>query len=302
MKLLFDPSIFRWESPPQPLYCGEMEFFHHPVRRSYRVRQLLVDPLSDLLWIKSVCEVHLLRGAHYMRRHAPFLSIEFVQQGTLLVRQRGEMYELEQGEIFLMQPEIENEFLSGGNGCRKVSVMLRGKALALLLDESGLAGVNVLPRREHSPVERLFREISELADERSVKEPGRNAVLAFKLFQALRLPADLPELPPALATLRDMLEQHPEYDWSQSEMAARCGCSPTHLVRLFHRYFHTTPRQYLLDLRILRARQLLADETLSIKEIAAAVGCDNALNFSTSFRKRFGIPPREYRKQLSLFS
>lgn len=74
MKLLSDPSIFRWESPPQPLYCGEMEFFHQPVRRSYRVRQLLVDPLSDLLWIKSVCEVHLLRGAHYMRRHAPFLS------------------------------------------------------------------------------------------------------------------------------------------------------------------------------------------------------------------------------------
>lgn len=294
--------LFQWENLPPISYCDGMEFYHRPSRRSYRMRQLPSDPLSELFRIECVCEVHLLRGAHYMRRHAPFLSIEFVQQGTLLVRQRGEMYELEQGEIFLMQPEIENEFLSGREGCRKISVMLRGKALALMLDESGLAGVNVLPRREHSPVERLFREISELADERSVKEPGRNAVLAFKLLQALRLPADLPELPPALANLRDMLELHPEYDWKQAEMAARCGCSPTHLVRLFHRYFHTTPRQYLLDLRILRARQLLADETLSIKEIAAAVGCDNALNFSTSFRKRFGIPPREYRKQLSFFS
>lgn len=100
MKLLSDPSIFRWESPPQSLYCGEMEFFHHPVRRSYRVRQLLVDPLSDLLWIKSVCEVHLLRGAHYMRRHAPFLSIEFVQQGTLLVRQRGRCTSWSRGRSF----------------------------------------------------------------------------------------------------------------------------------------------------------------------------------------------------------
>lgn len=302
MKKLSNAELFRWENLPLPSYSEGMEFYHQSSRRSYRMRQPPPDPFSELLWIDCFCEVHLLRGAHYMRRHAPFLSIEFVQQGTLLVRQRGEMYELEQGEIFLMQPGIENEFLSGREGCRKISVMFKGKVLSAMLDESGLAGVNVLPQREHSPVERLFREISELADERSVKEPGRNAVLAFKLFQALRLPADLPELPPALATLRDMLEQHPEYDWSQSVMAARCGCSPTHLVRLFHRYFHTTPRQYLLDLRILRARQLLADETLSIKEIAAAVGCDNALNFSTSFRKRFGIPPREYRKQLSLFS
>lgn len=302
MKILQNPDLFHWESLPPPSYSDGMEFYHRPSRRSFRVRQMLSDPLSDLLWIKGICEVHLLRKAHYLRRHASFLSIEYVQQGSLLVRQRGEMYELEQGEIFLMQPEIENEFLSGENGCRKISVMLRGKVLGVLLQESGLAACNVLPRREHSPVERLFREISELADERAVKEPGRNAQLAFELFQALRFPADAPDLPPALAALCEQLEQHPEHAWTQAETAARCGCSPTHLVRLFHRYFHTTPRQYLLDLRIRRARQLLADESLSIKEIAAAVGYDNALNFSTCFRKRFGLSPREYRRQLSFFA
>ena len=51
-----------------------------------------------------------------------------------------------------------------------------------------------------------------------------------------------------------------------------------------------------------RAKQLLADEKLSVKEISARVGYDNALNFSTGFRKRFGISPSEYRKQLSIFS
>lgn len=171
-----------------------------------------------------------------------------------------------------------------------------------IVEQSGLDRLNVLSRREHSPLERLFREISELAGEHSVREPGRNAALAFALLQTLRFPAESPELPPALVKLRDTLEQNPDHDWKQPEMAARCGCSPTHLVRLFHRYFHTTPRQFLIDLRIQRARQLLADETFSIKEIAAAVGYDDALNFSTCFRKRFGVSPREYRKQLSFFA
>lgn len=302
MKQLQDSVLFGWESLPPPSYSEGMEFYHRPVRRSYRMRQPPSDPLSDLFRIDCFCEVHLLRGAHYLRRHAPFVSVEYVQQGSLRVRQRGEMYELEPGEIFLMQPEIENEFLSGEEGCRKISVMLKGKLLSSLLEQSGLDRVNVLSRREHSPLERLFREISELADEHSVKEPGRNAKLAFELLQALRYPADSPELPPELVALRDALEQHPEHGWSQEEMAARCRCSRTHLVRLFHRYFHTTPRQFLLDLRIDRARRLLADETVSIKEIAAAVGYDNALNFSTSFRHRFGVSPREYRKQLSFFA
>ena len=85
-------------------------------------------------------------------------------------------------------------------------------------------------------------------------------------------------------------------------MAGRCGCSCTHLVRLFRKYFDTTPRQYLLELRMRHAKRLLADEKLSVKEISARVGYDNALNFSTGFRKRFGISPSEYRKQLSIFS
>lgn len=165
---------------------------------------------------------------------------------------------------------------------------------------AGKSGCACLSGTQH--LERLFREISELADEPSVREPGRNSCLTFELFQALRIPPDIPEMPPVLAALCDILELHPEHDWKQLEMAQRCHCSPTHLVRLFHRHLHTTPRQYLLDVRMRRARRLLADENRSIKEIAAEAGYDNALNFSTCFRNRFGISPRDYRKQLSFFS
>ena len=106
-------------------------------------------------------------------------------------------------------------------------------------------------------------------------------------------------MPPALTALRDALERHPEHDWKQEELAQRCNCSPAHLVRLFQRHLHTTPRQYLLDVRMRRARHLLADENRSIKEIAMETGYDNPLNFSTCFRNRFGISPRDYRKQFS---
>lgn len=131
MKILEDISAFRWEPLPPPCYFEGMEFFHRRSRRSFRMRALPAGIADDLLRIDCICEVDLLPQAHYMRRCAPFLSIEYVKQGSLLVRQRGKAYELEKGEIFLMQPQIENEFLSGEGGCRKISVMIVGKRWSL---------------------------------------------------------------------------------------------------------------------------------------------------------------------------
>ncbi|WP_177995722.1 helix-turn-helix transcriptional regulator [Victivallis lenta] len=302
MKILEDISAFRWEPLPPPCYFEGMEFFHRRSRRSFRMRALPAGIADDLLRIDCICEVDLLPQAHYMRRCAPFLSIEYVKQGSLLVRQRGKAYELEKGEIFLMQPQIENEFLSGEGGCRKISVMIVGKLLEPFLAESGLGMRDVAVGLDSRHIEWLFQEIEELADEAPDDASCRNSRLTFEFLQSLRIPSDIHELPELLAELREELRLHPEYDWSQRRMAGWCGCSGTHLVRLFRRYFDTTPRQYLLELRMRHAKRLLADEKLSIKEISARAGYNNALNFSTGFRKRFGISPREYRRQLSIFS
>ena len=50
--------------------------------------------------------------------------------------------------------------------------MVKGKLLFSLLEESGLGNPDVLTYLERSRLERLFREISELADEPSAGEPG----------------------------------------------------------------------------------------------------------------------------------
>ena len=84
MKILEDISAFRWEPLPPPCYFQGMEFFHRRSRRSYRMRALPAGIADDLLRIDCICEVDLLRQAHYMRRCAPFLSIEYVKQGSLL--------------------------------------------------------------------------------------------------------------------------------------------------------------------------------------------------------------------------
>ncbi len=303
MQELPDLSPFQWETLPPPSHSGGMEFFHIRSRRSYRMRSIAAGHgVDDLLAAECFCEVQLLKGAHYMRRNAPFLSLEYVRKGELLVRQRNRGYRLEPGELFLMQPEIENEFVSGADGCHKISVMITGKMLMTYLRESGLGETDVVTGLDRHHIERLLHRLDELAETGDRASPEQNALRTFELLQYLRTPPEGDEVPEALALLHNAFEEDPGFAWTRELMAERCRCTPAHLTRQFRRYFNTTPYRMLLELRMRRARHLLEREELSVKEIASAVGYPNALNFSTEFRRRTGMSPREYRRHIAWLS
>jgi AraC-like DNA-binding protein len=82
------------------------------------------------------------------------------------------------------------------------------------------------------------------------------------------------------------------------DLAAAAGLSPSHFNRLFRQWSGHSPAEYLRRLRIEKARQLLADVDLSIKQIAARTGFDDAYHFSKVFRRIDGLPPTRYRQNL----
>jgi len=82
-----------------------------------------------------------------------------------------------------------------------------------------------------------------------------------------------------------------------NEVARSVHLSASHFARLFKTEMGIAPGQYLTDLRIEKAAQLLATTFLSIKEIMGAVGYRSKGNFIRFFRKRFRVTPSEYRQR-----
>ena len=82
-------------------------------------------------------------------------------------------------------------------------------------------------------------------------------------------------------------------------LAAKFGLVAPYLSRLFKEYKGESPSQYIQNLRIQDAKELLIryPEMLA-KDIAEAVGYNNPLYFSKTFKRTVGMYPSEYRLRL----
>jgi len=83
-----------------------------------------------------------------------------------------------------------------------------------------------------------------------------------------------------------------------AELARTAGVSRFHFLRLYRKAFGTTPHQHLMDLRLERARTLLASGNLSVTEVCMEVGFSSLGSFSALFARRVGVSPQRWRRRV----
>ncbi|MEV0669030.1 AraC family transcriptional regulator [Mycobacterium sp. NPDC050441] len=95
--------------------------------------------------------------------------------------------------------------------------------------------------------------------------------------------------------LIEFLEDSIDSSVTLEALARQADMSVPVFITAFRAAFHTTPYQYLLDLRFERAKYLLRHTSHPIAEVSALVGFSRPSHFSSAFRRRVGVSPRVYR-------
>jgi AraC-like DNA-binding protein len=83
---------------------------------------------------------------------------------------------------------------------------------------------------------------------------------------------------------------------SVPDLAKLARCTPDHFIRLFREATSTTPHQYLIERRLQRAVQLLADGERP-SDVATNLGFYDASAFTRAFKRRFEVPPSKYAQE-----
>lgn len=87
---------------------------------------------------------------------------------------------------------------------------------------------------------------------------------------------------------------------SQSEVARRISISPQYLSKIFKQVFEVGFSEYLSDIRLRYSAKLLLETDKPITEICFECGCGNLSHFLRSFKEKYNLTPREYRKKGNL--
>ncbi|SDW04097.1 response regulator [Paenibacillus sp. PDC88] len=102
----------------------------------------------------------------------------------------------------------------------------------------------------------------------------------------------------AIRSLCSYIEENLEKDLSLVRLAELHHFNPSYLSRLFKQEKGTNLSEFIDDCRIRRAKELLQNTDLMIREIAIRVGYEAAHSFTRLFKKLTGMTPQEYRESL----
>ncbi len=112
-----------------------------------------------------------------------------------------------------------------------------------------------------------------------------------------RMSTDILAVPdPRVARGVRFIWEHYRENIGAPEVAAAAGLSRSSLDRVFFKYLGRSPTQEILNVRLNRAKNLLAETRLKAHEVAEQCGFSGIVHFSQAFQRAMGVRPSEFRR------
>jgi AraC-like DNA-binding protein len=278
------------------------EFFSPQVSEARRFYlNLNPSPKTPLAVVSGGCEF-CAPDYEIHRATFPFYSIEYVVLGRGSLKLQNRSYDLQPGGIFSYGPGIRQDITSNAeNPLVKYFVDFSGLKAKENLRVCGLLpGVasQIFPPNE---IQNLFDELIRCGQRGS----PRSGELCVKLLESLVLKIADARAPAAgVETLSFTTYQHCRRHIEQNfqrlktlrQMADECHVDGAYLCRLFQRYDHQSPYQFLMRLKMNLAAEWLQQPGALVKQVAERAGFTDQFHFSRAFKKVFGVAPDAFRR------
>ncbi len=288
-------------SPSKPAPAPAPEFFSADVVAARRFYLDLSPPRRVPLAV--VCGgVETCNPSYAIHRTTfPFCSFEYVARGRGQLRLNGAAYDLRAGVLFSYGPGVAHHITGDATDALvKYFVDFAGTEALELLRGCGLAPGRVTRVFPPDTLTALFDELIQ-----SGQRGGRDGEeLCGELLRCLGLKIAATVAPLTTAETvafstylecRRHIEQHFQHLRTLEQIAAECHVNDAYLCRLFRRYDHRSPYQYLLRLKMNFAAGRLQLPGVMVKQVAEETGFQDPFHFSRVFRSVLGVSPAAFR-------
>lgn len=232
--------------------------------------------------IVSAFSVYSPKGRRVQMENRACYGLSFCINGQISYTHRGRVYVEDETHAVLL-PQGESYSLFGDS--EGLFPVINFRTLQPLCD-----GIVTIRVHNTAPLLKSFEEIKKLAA--SGSDRARVLSLFYDIISELTLQKNAGVLAPAI---RSIYSNYRDPDLTVSFFADECGISEVYFRKLFGEYFHTSPKQFIIDLRINRAKSLLSEGRQGIGAISESCGFESSAHFCRTFKSRVGMTPAQYR-------
>lgn len=248
-------------------------------------------------------EKYMSKNVKTLRESGRFdYQLLYMTKGIGCFKIDGKMTNVPSGNIVIFHPEETQEY---AYQCKDTPELywahFTGYGAHDLMNKVGLSPGRLHYAGVHNICIEYFKKIIlELQLKAPLYQQAADAALMELLAVIGRKAMDMenPRTSIIDADILNIMEQmHSEYNgtWNIAKLAKQCKLSPNRFMHKFKIQTGLSAMEYLMKIRMDKAKDLLLNSSLSIKEISNVIGYENPLYFSRLFSKTEGVSPREYR-------
>lgn len=246
--------------------------------------------------------------------HEDFIELSFVTSGSVDYLIEGEKYTLKKGQVVVSNPGVyHKELFDSNTNCRELHIGLTNLSLFSNIKKNfidvGSKNIITLSKYKDEILKNCF-EIIEEQKNHTQTSPFMLKSLVMKLLILLHreLNEDIANLnskefsfksrekKSLVESISKYLNENYTDDISLYTLSKNMYLSPVYISKIFKEITGNSPINYLILIRLSKAKELLEDSKLSIKTIAKMVGYNDPYYFSKLYKKYYGISPNKVRK------
>lgn len=223
----------------------------------------------------------------------------YIMEGKGVYICNNKRYELRAGDTFLVYPDKTIYYYADAQQPWKyIWVGFGGPEAAKYMEKTDFSPEKPVYIGRDS--EKIYEHLIALqersgvsAHERLAVKGGLYKLLSF-LVETTRQKGEVKEEPDCAHLAAEYIVSHYEDPITVEALAAYVGVSHSSLYRRFIKHFQISPKRFLLEYRVARACDMLANPGLSVQEISNSVGFEDPFYFSRAFKDIKGVSPRQY--------
>jgi AraC-like DNA-binding protein len=233
-------------------------------------------------------------------------QIHYILSGKGSFQVGDKSYFLEKGQGFLISPNVISYYVADNNEPWSYSwVGFHGLKAESYLRQANLTSFN--PVFSYTKDNQLKDYLSQMILSKDMLK-GREIKLIGLLYSFLSRLIEVSDnsyidknenrKEMYVKKIIEFIEMNYSRDISVLEMAHYIGLDRSYLYSIFKDFLNLSPQEFLINLRMNKACELMSNNLLNIGDISRSVGYEDPLLFSKIFKKIKGSSPKEFRKNL----